>query len=516
MCYTYDGLDRVTKRTEKDLNGAVLSEETFSYDKASNLTNANGTAFTYGTGNRLTLYNGHTVSYDLDGNMLSDGSMVYEYDSANRLIKAGDNEYTYNAEDVRIRNLCGEYDTTYVYDTNVKLSRLLQKTTNGVTTKYVYGLGLIGQEKEYCFRTYHFDYRGSTVAITDMYGNVTDRFEYDTYGKVISHTGNSFVVFGFNGRDGVVTDKNGLLYMRARYYSPDLRRFVNADVIHGEISNSVTLNRYAYANGNPSMNIDPLGLSAAKWRMQEKKHQRTERKVTPEATAPTTLADPSYAKLSLDEEKFQEQWENTQKTAEQTQSATQEKSNFRKQLTAVANSVDEFCQNTFGAGVVLAQKYEDFSEDTLFGGYETGKSTTAVVSGDVSKPISVYLEKPLDSSHWWEYEFGAQMNIRNGGVSVQFGLIERGFTISSENSSVEGIIGLNKVGYTYRTDVDFGNRVSSGPYHHAYIRTLPTLGAVAAVASAAYFGTAMLATAGTAVVSAVIDWLSNLARPLLV
>ena len=53
------------------------------------------------------------------------------------------------AEDVRIRNLCGEYDTTYVYDTNAKLSRLLVKTTNGVTTKYVYGLGLIGQENIY-------------------------------------------------------------------------------------------------------------------------------------------------------------------------------------------------------------------------------------------------------------------------------------------------------------------------------------------------------------------------------
>ena len=50
--------------------------------------------------------------------------------------------------------------------------------------------------------------------------------------------------------------------MRARYYSPELRRFINADVIAGEISNAVTLNRYAYANGNPVSNIDPLGLSA--------------------------------------------------------------------------------------------------------------------------------------------------------------------------------------------------------------------------------------------------------------
>ena len=50
--------------------------------------------------------------------------------------------------------------------------------------------------------------------------------------------------------------------MRARYYSPELKRFINADIIAGEISNAVTLNRYAYANGNPVSNIDPFGLSA--------------------------------------------------------------------------------------------------------------------------------------------------------------------------------------------------------------------------------------------------------------
>ena len=70
------------------------------------------------------------------------------------------------------------------------------------------------------------------------------------------------MIFGYNGRDGVITDYNGLLYMRARYYSPELRRFINADIVPGEISNAITLNRYAYANGNPVSNIDPFGLSA--------------------------------------------------------------------------------------------------------------------------------------------------------------------------------------------------------------------------------------------------------------
>ena len=59
-----------------------------------------------------------------------------------------------------------------------------------------------------------------------------------------------------------MTDSNGLIYMRARYYSPELRRFINADILHGEISDSTSLNRYAYANGNPVSFVDPFGLSA--------------------------------------------------------------------------------------------------------------------------------------------------------------------------------------------------------------------------------------------------------------
>ena len=136
------------------------------------------------------------------------------------------------------------------------------KTTDGVVTKYVYGRGLIGEEINGVFKTYHFDYRGSTVAITDINGDVTDTFEYDTYGKLINRTGNSDVIFLYNGRDGVVTDSNGLIYMRARYYSSELRRFVNADILAGDITNAVTLNRYAYANGNPVSFVDPRGLSA--------------------------------------------------------------------------------------------------------------------------------------------------------------------------------------------------------------------------------------------------------------
>lgn len=263
MCYTYDNLSRVTERTVKKLSdNSVVSTETFNYDAAGNVTSAPDSSFQYDTNNRLISFNGNAVSYDLDGNMLSNGSLTCTYDSANRLVSAGGYTYTYNAEDVRIRNLCSDEDTTYTYNTNAKLSMLLMKTTNGMVTKYVYGKGLIGEEVGSVFKTYHFDCRGSTIAITDASGNITDTFAYDTYGKLLSRTGTSKAIFGYNGRDGVVTDDNGLIYMRARYYSPAMKRFINADIVEGGISNAITLNRFAYANGNPVSFVDPFGLSA--------------------------------------------------------------------------------------------------------------------------------------------------------------------------------------------------------------------------------------------------------------
>ena len=240
----------------------IISEESFAYDVAGNLTGAPSSSFVYDTNNRLTTFNCFPITYDADGNMICNTAMAFEYDSANRLINAGGQKYTYNAEDVRICKYDGTTNTKYLYDTNCRLSRLLMKTTNGVVTKYLYGVDLIGEQTSNGFKTYHYDNRGSVVAMVDAYGIVTDTFEYDTYGKVTQHIGSSDTIFRYNGRDGVVTDENGLIYMRARYYSPAMRRFINADIIPGELSNAITLNRYAYANGNPVSNVDPFGLSA--------------------------------------------------------------------------------------------------------------------------------------------------------------------------------------------------------------------------------------------------------------
>jgi RHS repeat-associated protein len=151
---------------------------------------------------------------------------------------------------------------SYIINPNSKLPQVLMRIKNGVTNYYVYGAGLLYQVTETATATntltYHYDYRGSTIALTDDNGNVTDRMEYSLYATMTYHAGASDTPFLFNGRYGVITDPNGLLYMRARYYNPFLCRFINPDPT-GFASG---LNFYAYANGNPVSYLDPFGLAA--------------------------------------------------------------------------------------------------------------------------------------------------------------------------------------------------------------------------------------------------------------
>jgi len=176
-------------------------------------------------------------------------------DSRNRLVQAGDTVYHYDAENQRI----GVNQTQYVVNSQPALSQVLVKEDNGQKTFYVYGLGLIGQESNGEYLSYHFDFRGSTVALTDETAQVVERFQYSPYGVLLSGSA-SITPFLFNGMYGVMSDGNGLYYMRARFYSPEIRRFVNQDVLLGNVDNGQSLNRYAYVSGDPIKYTDPYGL----------------------------------------------------------------------------------------------------------------------------------------------------------------------------------------------------------------------------------------------------------------
>ena len=133
---------------------------------------------------------------------------------------------------------------------------------------------------------YHFDHLGSTRKITDKAGKIKYSFHYGTYGELLSvwdsdSTENTDaksdsiassitlasinskhpIRFLYNGALGVITDDSGLLYMRQRYYETDIKRFINQDVLTGDTTESQSLNRYAYVQGNPINYNDPFGLS---------------------------------------------------------------------------------------------------------------------------------------------------------------------------------------------------------------------------------------------------------------
>ena len=181
----------------------------------------------YQAANQLATVDEKVVQFDADGNMIH-GPLAGEltnfvFDSRNRLVQAGSTVYRYDAENQRI----GMNQTQYVVNSQPALSQVLVKEDNGQKTYYVYGLGLIGQESNGEYLSYHFDFRGSTVALTDSSRQVVEKFLYSPYGTLLSGD-TSKTPFLFNGMYGVMSDGNGLYYMRARFYSPEIRRFVKA------------------------------------------------------------------------------------------------------------------------------------------------------------------------------------------------------------------------------------------------------------------------------------------------
>ncbi len=218
---------------------------------------------TFDNDNRLTNFNGSSVTIDADGNMTygpgtNNTFGTYRYDPRNELTSAGGLSYGYDPAGHRTSLTNGTNIAVYVIDP--KTSQVLMRIKGGTTNYYVYGGGLLYESDETATTTttlfYHYDCRGSTVTLTDGYGNPTDVIEYSPYGTTTYRTGTNDTPFLYNGRYGVQTDPNGLLYMRARYYNPYICRFLNPDPSGFKGG----LNFYAYADGNPVSETDPFGL----------------------------------------------------------------------------------------------------------------------------------------------------------------------------------------------------------------------------------------------------------------
>lgn len=101
---------------------------------------------------------------------------------------------------------------------------------------------------------------GSTTLVTDASGNsVISEFHYEPYGDVITaySTGPDIVRNTYSGQ--VRDAESSLSYYGSRYFDTRLGRFISADTVVPDASDSQGYNRYMYVRGNPIDFVDPGG-----------------------------------------------------------------------------------------------------------------------------------------------------------------------------------------------------------------------------------------------------------------
>tara|TARA_Y100000310_G_scaffold344921_1_gene460524 strand:+ start:1423 stop:2430 length:1008 start_codon:yes stop_codon:yes gene_type:complete len=105
---------------------------------------------------------------------------------------------------------------------------------------------------------YNNDHLGSPAVVTDKDQNIVYQTEYDPFGEPIREQGNSNKI-KYNSKQ---KDDTGLYYYGARYYNPQIGRFITADTVKGKLTDTQSQNRYVYVKNNPTKYIDPTGEQA--------------------------------------------------------------------------------------------------------------------------------------------------------------------------------------------------------------------------------------------------------------
>jgi RHS repeat-associated protein len=278
--YTFDSANRLTGLINAKADASLISSYSLTLDGVGNhlqsaqqepLTPAipnQTTAYAYDNDNRLTSAGATAFTYDANGNMTAKGADTLAYDFENRLTQASvggvSYQYQYDGLGNRFRRTVNGVSQRFVLDVNGRMSHVLAETDGSgtIAAYYVYGLGLISRiTPSGTVAYYHYDVRGSTVALSDSTGALTDKYAYDPFGQLGNSRGASANSFRYLGRYRVMDEGNGLAFARARYFSPEHGRFVTKDPVTGKDGDSQSLHRYLYALNNPVRLIDISGFS---------------------------------------------------------------------------------------------------------------------------------------------------------------------------------------------------------------------------------------------------------------
>jgi RHS repeat-associated protein len=241
ISYTYDSLYRLVTATYS--SGEYYH---YTYDAVGNrlsLTTTVGVVnYQYDAANRLTSVNGQAYTWDNNGNLLSDGVRSYTYDHANRLTQVVSGtlttQFVYNGAGDRVARTVDGVTTGYMLDAAAGLTQVLQETTGGQVTSYLYGHDLLAQ------------YDSPT-------GQVVASYRFSPFGVPLGESGGE--PYGYTGEQWDAS--TGLVYLRARHYQPEVGRFISKDPFPGYVDAPQTLNRWAYVTNNPILNVDPTGLT---------------------------------------------------------------------------------------------------------------------------------------------------------------------------------------------------------------------------------------------------------------
>ena len=272
--YVYDIIGRLTDVTYHD--GQTVH---YTYDAVGDrlkMTTLEGkTAYTYNDLNQLvtlTAPDGAVTSfrYDNNGNLTEkvapEGKTHYMYDYENRLVRYSNGtnnvEYIYNGIGERVAKIVNDVRTNFVNDPNRNYVQVLAETDGAGTPQRIYRWGneLINQEDfNSASRHYylHYEISGSVCNLIDSNNAIVNDYRYDAFGGVTSKIEGISNDHQFHGE--VLEEETGLVFLRARYYDPEIGRFLTRDLIVGELANPRTLNPYVFTLNDPVNLRDPSG-----------------------------------------------------------------------------------------------------------------------------------------------------------------------------------------------------------------------------------------------------------------
>ena len=270
--YIYDALGQLTEF--KQSNGY---SENYSYDAVGNMSakTVNGikTNYTYNAANQLISDGTSEYSYDANGNLVeksNDGGVTYYTYNAMSLLEnwtdgSTSENYSYNASGLLSSVENNGVTTELTWDILYGDGEVIESRTNEAVTDYTYGLERISAMTDKTRTEYVYDGRGSVAAElsyeTDWYtlgGALSEKSvitkSYTPFGEQLTEESSGF---GYDGE--YYNSATGTVYLRARFYEPEMNRFSQKDIVRGSITNPNSLNRYSYVQNDPINFVDPSG-----------------------------------------------------------------------------------------------------------------------------------------------------------------------------------------------------------------------------------------------------------------